>query len=148
MGGKVTFPGGGAYHGSKHALEALSDALRFEVAGFGVDVIVIQPGLIATRFFSTAVASMGHGGASGRYAALDKVVAEATQHSTTTGALAGLSGTPDDVARTIERAISTRRPRTRYKVAGSAHLLMGLRRMLGDRGWDRLLRTFYPQPRP
>ena len=46
MGGKLTFPGGGLYHATKHAVEALSDALRFEVKGFGVDVIVIEPGLI------------------------------------------------------------------------------------------------------
>jgi len=43
MGGKLTFPGGGAYHAAKHAVEALSDALRFEVKGFGVDVVVIEP---------------------------------------------------------------------------------------------------------
>ena len=44
MGGKLTFPGGGAYHATKHAVEAISDALRFEVKGFGVDVVVIEPG--------------------------------------------------------------------------------------------------------
>src|ERR687883_2114752 len=48
MGGRFTFPGGGVYHATKHAVEALSDALRFEVAGFGVKVIVIEPGLIRT----------------------------------------------------------------------------------------------------
>src|ERR687891_1080019 len=50
MGGKLTFPGGGVYHATKHAVEALSDVLRFEVAGFGVQVVVIEPGLIRTRF--------------------------------------------------------------------------------------------------
>ncbi len=49
MGGKLTFPGGGVYHATKHAVEAISDALRFEVKGFGVDVVVIEPGLIKTR---------------------------------------------------------------------------------------------------
>ena len=44
MGGRFTFPGGGVYHASKHAVEALSDAMRFEVKGFGVDVIIIEPG--------------------------------------------------------------------------------------------------------
>src|ERR687887_666332 len=58
MGGKFTFPGGGVYHATKHAVEALSDALRFEVAGFGVDVIVIEPGLIRTRFGTTAITSI------------------------------------------------------------------------------------------
>src|SRR3954449_1941977 len=58
MGGRFTFPGGGIYHASKHAVEALSDALRFEVAGFGVDVIVIEPGLIRTSFSETAVSGI------------------------------------------------------------------------------------------
>ena len=48
MGGNFTFPGGGVYHATKYAVEAISDALRFEVKGFGVDVVVIQPGLIRT----------------------------------------------------------------------------------------------------
>jgi NAD(P)-dependent dehydrogenase (short-subunit alcohol dehydrogenase family) len=58
MGGRLTFPGGGYYHASKYALEAISDALRFEVRGFGVDVIVVEPGLIVTEFGRAAVASM------------------------------------------------------------------------------------------
>ena len=49
MGGRFTFPGGGIYHATKHAVEALSDALRFEVKGFGVDVIIIEPGIIRTQ---------------------------------------------------------------------------------------------------
>ena len=58
MGGKLIFPGGGVYHATKHAVEAISDALRFEVAGFGVDVVVIEPGLIMTAFGDTAVGSI------------------------------------------------------------------------------------------
>lgn len=58
MGGRLTFPGGGYYHATKHALEAISDALRFEVRGFGIDTILIEPGLILTEFATAAVASM------------------------------------------------------------------------------------------
>ena len=50
MGGKLVFPGGGFYHATKYAVEAISDALRFEVKGFGIDVILIEPGLIRTEF--------------------------------------------------------------------------------------------------
>src|ERR671922_2360399 len=49
MGGKLTFPGGGIYHATKHAVEALSDAPRFEVRGFGVGVSIVEPGLIRTE---------------------------------------------------------------------------------------------------
>jgi len=59
MGGRLTFPGGGLYHATKYAVEALSDALRFEVRGFGVDVIVVEPGLIVTQFGEVAAGSVG-----------------------------------------------------------------------------------------
>src|SRR6188508_2137678 len=58
MGGRLTFPGGGAYHATKHALVALNDALRFEVRGFGIDVVLIEPGLIRTGFGDVALASL------------------------------------------------------------------------------------------
>src|SRR6478609_4964270 len=58
MGGRLTLPGGGIYHASKHAVEALGDALRFEVRGFGIDVVTIEPGLIRTEFGETAVGSL------------------------------------------------------------------------------------------
>src|SRR4051812_43864277 len=61
MGGKVVFPGGGMYHATKFAVEALSDAMRFEVEGFGVDVAIVEPGLIRTEFGNAAVQSI-HGG--------------------------------------------------------------------------------------
>src|SRR3954452_17606510 len=55
MGGRLVFPGGGYYHATKYAVEALSDALRFEVKGFGIDVVLIEPGLIRTEFGTAAV---------------------------------------------------------------------------------------------
>ena len=58
MGANFTFPGGGFYHATKYALEAISDALRFEVRAFGIDVVVIQPGLIKTSFGDTALAAI------------------------------------------------------------------------------------------
>src|SRR5205823_10160831 len=58
MGGRLTFPGGGYYHATKHALEAISDALRFEVRPFGIDVVVIEPGAIKTAFEETSLGTM------------------------------------------------------------------------------------------
>jgi NAD(P)-dependent dehydrogenase (short-subunit alcohol dehydrogenase family) len=61
MSDRLTFPGDGFYHATKHAVEAISDALRFEVMGFGIQVMVIEPGLIRTRFSEFAIDSMGEG---------------------------------------------------------------------------------------
>src|SRR5215212_386531 len=79
MGGRFTFPGGGIYHASKHAVEAVSDALRFEVQGFGVDVIIIEPGIIRTRFGETAAREIDAGTRDpGPYGEFNRAVAEAT----------------------------------------------------------------------
>jgi NAD(P)-dependent dehydrogenase (short-subunit alcohol dehydrogenase family) len=148
MGGRLTFPGGGAYHGTKHAVEALSDALRFEVRGFGIDVVVIEPGLIKTRFGETAAGSIDAAPATGDdpYADFNAAVGTATAQ-VYDGPLARLGGGPETVARAIERAISSRRPKTRYKVTPSARLALAQRRLLPDRAWDAFLRTQFPTPR-
>src|SRR3954451_1604237 len=68
MGGRLVFPGGGFYHATKYAVEAISDALRFEVKGFGVGVAIIEPGLIVTEFGSAAKGSLDGVGDGGDYA--------------------------------------------------------------------------------
>jgi len=149
MGGKLTLPGGGWYHASKHAVEALSDALRFEVQGFGVAVVVIQPGLIRTGFADAAVGGIAERAEpDGPYAGFDAAVAAATAGAYETGIARLLGGDADSVARAIERAVTARRPRTRYRVTGSARLFLTVRRLLPDRLWDALVARTYPQPKP
>jgi NAD(P)-dependent dehydrogenase (short-subunit alcohol dehydrogenase family) len=151
MGGKLTFPGGGAYHGTKHAVEALSDALRWEVAGFGVDVVVIEPGLITTRFGEVAAGSIGEATEIRRdteadpYASFNAAVGSATV-GIYEGPMRRLGGGPEAVAKTIERALSARRPRTRYKVTASARLALAQRWLLPDRAWDAIMATQFARP--
>jgi NAD(P)-dependent dehydrogenase (short-subunit alcohol dehydrogenase family) len=144
MGGRFTFPGGGYYHASKHAVEALSDALRFEVRGFGVDVVVIEPGLIRTDFSDAAVRTIA--ASDGPYGAFTDAVATSTKNIYEQGPLARLGGGPDAVARVIAKAIEVERPRPRYRVTPSAGVLIGAHAILGDRGWDRMMRAQFPQP--
>jgi NAD(P)-dependent dehydrogenase (short-subunit alcohol dehydrogenase family) len=147
MGGRLVFPGGGFYHATKYAVEAISDALRFEVQGFGVDVVVIEPGLIKTRFGETAVGAIESAtGGDGPYAEFNAGVAASTA-SVYDGPLSRLGGGPETVARKIEKAISSRRPRTRYPVTASARVLMGQRRLLPDRAWDAVMKTSFRQPK-
>jgi NAD(P)-dependent dehydrogenase (short-subunit alcohol dehydrogenase family) len=145
MGGKLTFPGAGFYHASKYAVEAVSDALRYEVEGFGIKVSIIEPGLIRTGFADAAVGSMDNED-DGPYAGFDEAVARATTDNYEQGPISRLAGEPEAVAQAIEQAISARSPRSRYAVTPSAHLLIGLRRLLPDGAWDATLRTTYPQP--
>jgi NAD(P)-dependent dehydrogenase (short-subunit alcohol dehydrogenase family) len=145
MGGRLTFPGGGLYHATKYAVEALSDALRFEVQGFGVDVVVIEPGLIVTNFGEVAAGSVQDAGEDGPYAEFNRQVAKLTEDAYK-GRMAKLGGGPDTVANTIVRAVGARRPKPRYQVTPSAHLMINQRRLATDRMWDRLMRTQFPSP--
>jgi NAD(P)-dependent dehydrogenase (short-subunit alcohol dehydrogenase family) len=158
MGGRVTFPGGGMYHATKYALEALSDALRFEVRGFGVDAILIEPGLIVTDFAQAAVASTaglgsehtagaGAGDATdGVYEAFNTKVAALTT-GVYEGPMRRLGGGPDVVAKAIEKASSRRRAPARVLVTPSARMTVLQRRLLPDRAWDAAMRVQFPQPR-
>ena len=145
MGGKLTFPGGGAYHATKYAVEAFSDALRFEVAGFGVQVVLIEPGLIRTGFAEAAVATVEQ--EDGPYADFNTQVARITVGAYENGALGKLlGGGPGAVARTIRRALKARRPRARYTVTPSAKLMIAQRRLSPDALWDLGVARQFPRP--
>jgi NAD(P)-dependent dehydrogenase (short-subunit alcohol dehydrogenase family) len=154
MGGNFTFPGAGLYHSSKYAIEAISDALRFEVKGFGVDVIVVQPGLIHTRFGEAASSSMDALAARSDsalddedpYAEFNATVAKATREVYENPLMARFGGPPLAVAKKIERAITARRPKTRYRVTASAALLITQRKLLSDHMWDRVMASQLPRP--
>jgi NAD(P)-dependent dehydrogenase (short-subunit alcohol dehydrogenase family) len=147
MGANFTFPGGGFYHATKHAVEAISDALRFEVAHFGIDVVIVQPGFIRTGFADAATDAINSATpAEGPYAAFNAAVAGSTQSVYERGPLARLGGGPETVARTIERAIAARSPKIRYRVTPSARLLSGQRALMTDGMWDRFLETQFPHP--
>jgi len=144
MGANFTFPGGGAYHASKYAVEAISDAMRFEVKGFGVDVVVIQPGLIRTEFAATAQTGLGKD--DGPYADFNAAVGAATEDAYAKGPLAKLGGDADSVAKAVEKAITAKHPPIRVRVTPSAHLLIGVNGVMTDGMWDRFLSAQFPRP--
>ena len=146
MGGRLVFPGGGAYHATKYAVEALSDAMRFEVKGFGIEVVLIEPGLITTEFGETAKSSVDEAKADqGPYAKFNAEVAQGTADAYT-GPLAKLGAGPDAVAKKIETALTSDRPRPRYTVTASAKLALAQRRLVTDRMWDRLMTAQFNRP--
>lgn len=154
MGGRLTFPGGGYYHATKYALEALSDALRFEVAGFGIDVVLVEPGFIRTGFSEAAAGSMASGDGSRPDAGIEedpyRAFTDGVLASTRTvyegGLAARLGGGPDAVAKVVLEAITADRPRARYPVTASARLLRALRLALPDRAWDAFLARQFVRP--
>jgi NAD(P)-dependent dehydrogenase (short-subunit alcohol dehydrogenase family) len=137
--GKIATPIMGPYSSSKHALEAISDALRFELSPFGVAVILIEPGYIPTSMNRTA-------------AELSSAYAKAAEHSAYRAIYQGFlrnwektrrasKYAPEDCARVVLRAIEETPPRARYLVTRSAKIAASLRRLLSDRAFDRMIRN-------
>ena len=140
--GKVTVPFAGPYCASKHALEAISDALRVEVAPWKVRVVVVEPGPIATHFGArtrevTARILQTPGPYSRFYANAERASEREFQRGTRQ---------PELVARVIVRAIESRRPKTRYRVAPMAKILVPLKGLASDRFLDRRLKRALKLP--
>lgn len=143
MGGKLHTPLGGWYHGTKFALEALSDCLRMEVAPFGIDVVVIEPGGIATEWGAIAADHVEATSGTGPYAAQAKAVAGSLRSE----ANANRNSPPSVIADAIAKAVTARRPRTRYAVGFGAKPLIAARGILSDRQYDALIARATGLPR-
>ncbi len=135
IGGKIWEPLGAWYHATKFAVEGLSDCLRVEVAPFGVDVIVIEPGAIRTEWAGIARDGLLQMSGGSAYAELAKRHARMLATADTSS----LASPPEVVARTIVRAVTARRPKTRYATGGGARTILFLRKILPDRMFDRLI---------
>lgn len=135
--GRFTVPMGGAYHASKHAVEAFSDAMRCEVEGFGIAVSLVEPGPVLTRWEATAISSIDleDDVAADPYGTMKlSVIAGLT--GMTEGRLARFASTPEGVARVIVRAARARQPKSRYRVGFLARFLLVLRWILPDALFD------------
>ncbi|MGH2341785.1 oxidoreductase, partial [Segnochrobactraceae bacterium EtOH-i3] len=136
MGGKVHTPLGAWYHGTKFALEAISDCLRLEVQPFGIDVVIIEPGGIRTEWADIAADKLRQTSGHGAYGPQAEAVAEAMAGA----ASRRRQSPPQLIADTIAGAVTAARPKTRYAVGFAARPTIFLRRLLSDRAYDGLMR--------
>jgi len=134
IGGKIYTPFGGWYHATKHALEGLSDSLRLEAASFGVDVIIIEPGGIATDWGIISAENLQKTSAGGAYAQQAEVAA-ATMKKMYSGKQLS---PPSVVSRSIVKAIKVRKPKTRYAMGYMSGAALFARRLLSDRLFDKI----------
>ncbi len=133
IGGKITFPFLGAYAGSKHALEAMSDALRRELALYGIDVIVIEPGSVRTAIWDKTEQE-----GTSRYAHTDYGAIAARFQKMFLAS--GRAGVPAGIiACTIRLALESDRPKARYALPGNRLTGWFIPRWLPDRWLDRLI---------
>ncbi|MEU3659979.1 SDR family NAD(P)-dependent oxidoreductase [Streptomyces sp. NPDC032940] len=150
--GRYAAPGGGYYHASKHAVEALSDALRLEVAAFGIRVVLVEPGPVRTPWGRRFMDHIPHGRArdDSPYRRFHERTA-AYYDSIYNGTRRTLAGTfaieAEQVAGTIVRAARSRSPRSRYPVGFLAASTIALRRLTPDRIFDNaFIRRQFPVP--
>ncbi|HZO13890.1 MAG TPA: SDR family oxidoreductase [Polyangiaceae bacterium] len=138
IGGRVTFPMMGVYHASKYALEALSDALRMELAPFGLDVVLIEPGPIKSEFTERMNQSADpYKNGDSLY---QPIFARAEEIERRTMAMA--TG-PEPIARAIAHAIESRRPRARYVAPRSSRFMLAFLRALPTRLADAIKRRVF-----
>jgi NAD(P)-dependent dehydrogenase (short-subunit alcohol dehydrogenase family) len=138
MGGKIYSPLGAWYHATKHAVEGWSDCLRIELAPFGIDVVIIEPGIIATEFGNVLLDPMLKRSGQGPYKALAQSMAQRTRDSF---GKPGAASSPTVVADAIIKAIAAKRPQTRYVVGKLARPLILLRKFFGDRVFDKAIQS-------
>lgn len=135
MGGKVYTPFGGWYHATKHALEGLSDCMRLETKDFGIDVIIVEPGGIETPWGTIAAENLKKTSGNGAYAPFANRVADGMAKMYVANTLSK----PEVIAKTILKAVTAKRPKTRYVAGKYAKPMLFIRRYFSDRFFDRLI---------
>ncbi|HEV8025162.1 MAG TPA: oxidoreductase, partial [Candidatus Nanopelagicales bacterium] len=137
MGGRMYTPLGAWYHATKHALEGWSDCLRMELRSMGIKVVIVEPGIIATEFTDVVA---------GNFAMSSDPYSDVVSKVTSTmndPKLQAKASSPDLVAKTVMQAVNAKKPKQRYAVGYLAKPLLGLRRLGGDRLFDRALASIY-----
>jgi NAD(P)-dependent dehydrogenase (short-subunit alcohol dehydrogenase family) len=134
MGGKVYTPLGSWYHASKHAMEGWSDCLRLELRPFNIDVVIIEPGVIATEFGDVMTAPMLQRSGSGPYGTMADAVAASVKALETRGA-----SHPQVIVDLVLKSVRARKPKTRYAAGKYAKPMMFIRKWFGDRIFDGIV---------
>jgi NAD(P)-dependent dehydrogenase (short-subunit alcohol dehydrogenase family) len=140
MGGRIYEPLGSWYHATKFAVEGMSDSLRLEVAPFGIDVVLIEPGGMNTEWGAIAADNLITASAHTAYAPQAPGVAHMLRSS---DLKARRGSSPHVIATAVLRAATARHPKTRYLLGPGAKPLVLLRRFLPDRAFDALIRRVF-----
>jgi short-subunit dehydrogenase len=133
MGGKIWEPLGAWYHATKFAVEGFSDCLRMELAPFGVDVVVIEPGAINTEWGEIALDTLAHTSGQTAYAP------QAEEKRAMFLSAAGTGSDPDVVAQAVLAAVNAQRPKTRYAVGAFAKPMIFAVTFLPNRAFDWIM---------
>jgi len=134
IGGKVYTPFGAWYHATKHALEGWSDCLRLDVKNFGIDVVIVEPGIIKTEFMDVMYDPMVERAQDSPYAKMAESLAKSTKQAYEKP---GQSSPPSVIAKVISKAVKSKKPKTRYAAGKFAKPLLFMRKWLSDKWFDK-----------
>ncbi len=140
IGGRFYEPLGAWYHATKFAVEGFSDSLRVELAPFGIEVVLVEPGPIRTEWNEISRESLTETSRGGAYEEMAGQVRGVLERADTSRLM---SSGPGVVGRKIVKAATTRRPRARYPVGRNAGTILLARRLLPDRVFDAVVRRMY-----
>lgn len=129
MGGKMYLGLGAWYHGSKYALEGWSDCLRLEVKELGIDVVIVEPGIINTNFYNVMNEKGGKYALNSNYGHMYKRMAGA-------GNILTAISEPEEISEVINEIVENPTPETRYMRGFIAHFLVNKRILEGDKAFD------------
>lgn len=133
IGGKIYTPLGSWYHATKHALEGWSDCLRLELNPFGIDVVIIEPGAIATEFNHVMSENLNQHSAIGPYSELSRKLDKIQNESK------NVASKPEVITQVVIKAVESAKPKTRYAAGAYAKLLLFIRKWFSDRTFDKAI---------
>ncbi len=140
--GEMSQPGSGIYHATKHAVEAIDEALRIEVGGFNIQVVGVLPGPVATNFDDVAVAHIPDTGKDSPYYIFKENLKKMTHEMLKPGGTGVLN--PEDVAEKIVTAATARSPSARYHVGAMSTVMGRVHDFTPDVIWDAAMKMMAP----
>lgn len=132
IGGKIFTPLGAWYHATKHALEGWSDCLRLELKDFNIDVVILEPGLINTKFYEILKNNLPERSRTGPYKKIVNAMLKASNNTSK-------GSSPKLISKTIQKIIRSKRPKTRYAVGRFSTLLLIIRKYFSDRFFEKVV---------
>ena len=136
VGGRIYTPLGAWYHSTKHALEGLSDCLAYELKKFGINVCLLQPGMIITEFNNVMLENLEKNSKNSPYSKLNKAMINGIKKNIKNP----IGSHPIVVAKCVEKIMSSKRPKKRYLVGYGARSMLLIRNWFGDRFFEFILK--------
>ena len=135
MGGRISIPLNSSYHGSKFALEGLSESIQYELEPFGIKVILIEPGAVGSNFWKNIKIARSSSDSNSPYSQFGNKILKAYKE------MEQNTISPSVVAKTILDAVTSDNPQLRYVVGEDAAKTIEARKNMPDKEFGDLIKN-------